>query len=39
MAKQDKQNDCLQELKASIRTQSLDRLYIFHGDEVYLLQH
>ena len=39
MAKQEKQVDFLQELKASIRSQSLDRLYIFHGDEVYLLQY
>ena len=39
MAKQEKQTDHLQELKASIRSQNLDRLYIFHGDETYLLHY
>ena len=39
MAKQRNDTDALQELKGAIRARSLDRLYIFHGDEVYLLQY
>ena len=39
MAKQRNETDALQELKSAIRAQALDRLYIFHGEESYLLQY
>ena len=39
MAKKPVANDNLQILKQSIKTKELDRLYIFHGEEVFLLNH
>ena len=39
MAKKQPTNDNLQELKAAIRSKNPDRLYIFHGEEVFLLNH
>ena len=39
MAKKAPNNDSLQILKQSIKAKSLDRLYIFHGEEVFLLTH
>ncbi len=39
MAKQNQGPDELQRLKAAIRAGSLERLYIFHGEEVFLLRH
>ena len=39
MAKKQASNDSLQILKQSIKAKSLDRLYIFHGEEVFLLNH
>ena len=39
MAKKPIQNDGFQELKASIKNKDLGRLYIFHGEEVFLMDH
>lgn len=39
MAKKASAPDSLQELKASIRNKDIGRLYIFHGEEVFLLQY
>ena len=39
MAKQDREENGLQELKAAIRSQSPARLYVFHGEEMFLLRH
>ena len=39
MAKKPQTNDNLQILKQSIKAKALDRLYIFHGEEVFLLNH
>lgn len=39
MAKKPVQSDNLQQLKASIRAKEPDRLYIFHGEEAFLLHH
>ena len=39
MAKKPVVSDNLQILKQSIKTKELDRLYIFHGEEVFLLNH
>ena len=39
MAKKAVQTDNLQELKASIKNKDLGRLYIFHGEETFLLNH
>ena len=39
MAKKSISNDNLQELKGAIRNIELGRLYIFHGEEVFLLNH
>ena len=39
MAKKPVNNDNLQVLKQAIKAKSLDRLYIFHGEEVFLLNH
>ena len=39
MAKKQPTDDNLQELKAAIRNKDLGRLYIFHGEEVFLLNH
>ena len=39
MAKKDKETNRLQDLKADIKSQSMGRLYIFHGDEKFLLHH
>ena len=39
MAKKPVAVDHLQTLKQSIKTKELDRLYIFHGEEVFLLNH
>lgn len=38
MAKAQEQND-LQELKAAIRSGQPERLYVFHGEELFLLNH
>ena len=39
MAKKDKEVSMLQELKADIKSKNPGRLYIFHGDEKFLLHH
>jgi len=39
MARKEVASDNLQELKAAIRNQDLARLYIFHGEEIFLLNH
>ena len=39
MAKKPVSNDNLQVLKQSIKTKEMDRLYIFHGEEAFLLTH
>ncbi|MBP3672358.1 MAG: DNA polymerase III subunit delta [Oscillospiraceae bacterium] len=39
MAKKVASNDGLQELKAAIKNKNLGRLYIFHGEETFLLDH
>ncbi|MBR3973595.1 MAG: DNA polymerase III subunit delta [Oscillospiraceae bacterium] len=39
MAKKPIANDNLQELKAAIKAKELGRLYIFHGEEIFLLNH
>lgn len=39
MAKKDLKQDNLQLLKTAIRNKDMDRLYIFHGEEVFLLHH
>lgn len=39
MAKKPVQNDGFQELKNAIKNKDLGRLYIFHGEEVFLLDH
>lgn len=39
MAKKQASQGGLQELKTSIRNKSLDRLYFFHGEETFLLNH
>ena len=39
MAKKNEQPNALQQLKASIKTKQADRLYFFHGEEVFLLHH
>ncbi len=39
MAKKPVQNNGLQQLKAALKNKTLGRLYIFHGEEVFLLNH
>ena len=39
MAKQQNNSSALQELKAAIKEKRPQRLYIFHGEEVFLLNH
>lgn len=39
MAKKQAAPNGLQELKANIRAKELGRLYVFHGEEVFLLRH
>ena len=39
MAKQQDRSEMLQVLKTSIRNRTADRLYIFHGEERFLLHH
>ena len=39
MAKKPQTNDGFQELKASIKNKDLGRLYIFHGEETFLMDH
>ena len=39
MAKKQTDNNGLQELKADIKAKQMNRLYIFHGEEVFLLNH
>ena len=39
MAKKDKEVSRLQELKADIKSKSMGRLYIFHGEEKFLLHY
>ena len=39
MAMQQSKSNALQELKTAIKEKSLQRLYIFHGEEVFLLNH
>ena len=39
MAKYQKEENHLQELKTAIRCKDFGRLYIFHGEEVFLLRH
>ena len=37
MAKKPQPGNQLQELKSAIKNKALDRLYVFHGEEVFLL--
>lgn len=39
MAKQEENANALQELKAAIKEKRPQRLYVFHGEETFLLQH
>ena len=39
MAKKQEDKSTLQQLKLSLREKQADRLYIFHGEEVFLLHH
>ena len=39
MAKKQAPGGNLQELKVSLKRKELGRLYIFHGEEVFLLHH
>ena len=39
MAKKPVQTDLLQQLKNDIRSKEMGRLYIFHGEEIFLLHH
>lgn len=39
MASRKEENAAYQELKAAIRSKELDRLYFFHGEEMFLLRH
>ena len=39
MAKKPAQTNALQELKASLKSKDLGRLYVFHGEETFLLHH
>ena len=39
MAKKDAKPNALQELKADLKNKSLQRLYFFHGEETFLLNH
>lgn len=39
MAKKPQPGNQLQELKSAIKNKTLDRLYVFHGEEVFLLNH
>ncbi len=39
MAKKPTQGNALQELKTSLKSKSLGRLYFFHGEETFLLNH
>ena len=39
MAKQGNRNDALRQLKADIRGNTVQRIYIFHGEETFLLHH
>lgn len=39
MAKRPEENNSLQELKVALRAKKIERLYFFHGEEVFLLQH
>lgn len=39
MAKHDERNSGVRELKAAIKQRNLGRLYIFHGEETFLLHH
>ena len=39
MAKKDERSNALQELKADLKNKSLQRLYFFHGEETFLLNH
>lgn len=39
MAKQESRGDALKQLKAALKEKRADRLYIFHGEESFLLHH
>ena len=39
MAKQDSPNNGFRDLKAALKQKNMDRLYIFHGEEGFLLHH
>ena len=39
MAKQNNQGEALQQLKMDIRSKQAGRLYVFHGEETFLLHH
>ncbi len=39
MAKYKEPNDALQQLKQSLKEKAPDRLYVFHGEETFLLHH
>lgn len=39
MAKQTGKQEALQQLKADIRNKTIQRLYIFHGEETFLMHH
>ena len=39
MAKKPDAGDALQELKQALKNKDLGRLYVFHGEETFLLHH
>ena len=39
MAKKNTQTGAFQELKAALKNKDLGRLYFFHGEETFLLNH
>lgn len=39
MAKKKADHSALEELKAALRSKELKRLYVFHGEEVFLMEH
>ena len=39
MAKKEEKHSALQELKQQLKNKDLDRLYFFHGEEMFLLNH
>ena len=39
MAKQERDNSAFQQLKAALRAKNVENLYIFHGEEGFLMSH